>query len=792
MPDPTRYTPDYSFTGFQATNPTQPLPAVRVDDELANIKIAIDSLIGASKDLRRSDGALKNELVTYDTLSPGLKLSFKRGFEPIKLPVLSFATREELRTAAAAQIGVATHVHILRYHADGPPANMIYELYTAATPPAAGTRDFNGTAVRTGATRTAFSVSALNDAGVTVTKYARLVSDRPTPFMFGAYGNAADMGHTLAQLAANKAAVVGGERDDFDALQDHVEYMRDGETWWDGGRGLNFAVSAKLNIYQRRLTIDFGTIVPFGAYSDYLTDIAQVFLPGGRAYVGQADPTAINVSRSALVRKLWVCGRWQSRGARFSNFYMSEVHGFRPSHVFGTVLKLNDCYENHWFNVKTFLNRDRVSTDVSGATLWNSTTVYTVGQVVRPPLPNATNVGNLATGQIYNAAAAYNKNDLVYNAASTGVFRALRNMAANAHTLTPNGPDWVRDEVQWYRANLPSQNAYPLSASPNYTTNQNPPVAPAQDLRIWERVFPSEPLFDFCNKSATHVVDHQYFWGGGVRDSSSKEFMRWDGDFSARPTVAMELHAFHFEGMTPGVPNAASVTGIATAADVFGTEAEARANATLLRIAHAWRCKLVNVTFRCGGQGTTALRLGSQHPLDIVSELTLDGCDINGEDNFQIGIYVGTGIQETINIGGLGNVYQNIGNASMALLGTGALKVVDPAERLYNAGNLVPNRAVPGSLQRPSYSFQSDPTAGIYSSLAGQVDIVSSSVVRASFGPALSLLEAPTFRCGVLVNRQANAIASGDVAVEFTTNTTLKLYGKGTDNVVRSVTLTLT
>ena len=56
MADPTKYTKGYSFEGYQANNPSKPLPAPRLDDELENIATSIDETIDALKDVRRSDG----------------------------------------------------------------------------------------------------------------------------------------------------------------------------------------------------------------------------------------------------------------------------------------------------------------------------------------------------------------------------------------------------------------------------------------------------------------------------------------------------------------------------------------------------------------------------------------------------------------------------------------------------------------------------------------------------------------------------------------------------------------
>lgn len=74
MADPTPYTVTYSFSNFQANSPTTPLPAPQLDNELANIATAVAALVEALEDIRRSDGALKNNIVTFDSLEAGLQL----------------------------------------------------------------------------------------------------------------------------------------------------------------------------------------------------------------------------------------------------------------------------------------------------------------------------------------------------------------------------------------------------------------------------------------------------------------------------------------------------------------------------------------------------------------------------------------------------------------------------------------------------------------------------------------------------------------------------------------------
>lgn len=69
MADPTTFVPGYSYTGWQAANPEEPLPAQRVDNDMANIQTSIDGLVAAVQDVRRSDGALKNGIVTTESLA---------------------------------------------------------------------------------------------------------------------------------------------------------------------------------------------------------------------------------------------------------------------------------------------------------------------------------------------------------------------------------------------------------------------------------------------------------------------------------------------------------------------------------------------------------------------------------------------------------------------------------------------------------------------------------------------------------------------------------------------------
>jgi hypothetical protein len=73
MADPAPYTVSYSFAGWQAVNPSRPLPAARMDNEFANIEAALGSTNTALTSIRRSDGKLQNGVVTYDSLDTSLR-----------------------------------------------------------------------------------------------------------------------------------------------------------------------------------------------------------------------------------------------------------------------------------------------------------------------------------------------------------------------------------------------------------------------------------------------------------------------------------------------------------------------------------------------------------------------------------------------------------------------------------------------------------------------------------------------------------------------------------------------
>lgn len=82
MSAPTPYTLSYDFSSFQASNPTTPIPADRLEIELNNITLTTDQIISNLGLLQRSDGALEEGIVTYSSLDVSVTGILSSNFVP--------------------------------------------------------------------------------------------------------------------------------------------------------------------------------------------------------------------------------------------------------------------------------------------------------------------------------------------------------------------------------------------------------------------------------------------------------------------------------------------------------------------------------------------------------------------------------------------------------------------------------------------------------------------------------------------------------------------------------------
>lgn len=92
MANPAPYEVGYSFSGYQATSPRNPLPAPQIDAEFAGVAAATAAIVAALADIRRSDGALKNGVVTLDALASATIATLSGGAIDAWAPSVAWAT----------------------------------------------------------------------------------------------------------------------------------------------------------------------------------------------------------------------------------------------------------------------------------------------------------------------------------------------------------------------------------------------------------------------------------------------------------------------------------------------------------------------------------------------------------------------------------------------------------------------------------------------------------------------------------------------------------------------------
>lgn len=76
MAQPQPYNRQFNFADQQAQTPSAPLPGTQVDAELNSVKLTLDQTLTNLAKLQRDDGALRNGIVTKESLSPSLSIGF--------------------------------------------------------------------------------------------------------------------------------------------------------------------------------------------------------------------------------------------------------------------------------------------------------------------------------------------------------------------------------------------------------------------------------------------------------------------------------------------------------------------------------------------------------------------------------------------------------------------------------------------------------------------------------------------------------------------------------------------
>jgi hypothetical protein len=76
MSQPPAYSRSFSFTNYQAMNPTAPVPGSQVDLELNNAKATLDAVLANLKLIQRDDGAVANASIGLDQLKAEVPVGF--------------------------------------------------------------------------------------------------------------------------------------------------------------------------------------------------------------------------------------------------------------------------------------------------------------------------------------------------------------------------------------------------------------------------------------------------------------------------------------------------------------------------------------------------------------------------------------------------------------------------------------------------------------------------------------------------------------------------------------------
>lgn len=109
---PVPYTRQFDFTDFSATNPDEQQPGISIDAEYDALKTVMDKLISRLGELQRSDGPLKNLIVTPDSLATSV-LALVSGVGTPRgawLTTTAYAAKDLVVQAGATYISTTAHI----------------------------------------------------------------------------------------------------------------------------------------------------------------------------------------------------------------------------------------------------------------------------------------------------------------------------------------------------------------------------------------------------------------------------------------------------------------------------------------------------------------------------------------------------------------------------------------------------------------------------------------------------------------------------------------------------------
>jgi hypothetical protein len=121
MSQPTPYNRLYNFTDFQTVNPTAPLPATQLDNELNAVQLTAAQIRTNLGLIQRDDGALANQSVTPDSLSAGALAMISQGEYAPKgawAEAVTYALGDVVTYNAATYLCIVAHTSVTQFVED--------------------------------------------------------------------------------------------------------------------------------------------------------------------------------------------------------------------------------------------------------------------------------------------------------------------------------------------------------------------------------------------------------------------------------------------------------------------------------------------------------------------------------------------------------------------------------------------------------------------------------------------------------------------------------------------------
>jgi hypothetical protein len=121
MAQPTPYNRLYNFTDFQTVNPTTPLPATALDNELNAVQLTAAQIRNNLALIQRDDGALANQSVTPDSLSAGALAMISQGeYEPrgAWTAAVAYDLGDLVTFNAATYLCIVAHTSVVQFATD--------------------------------------------------------------------------------------------------------------------------------------------------------------------------------------------------------------------------------------------------------------------------------------------------------------------------------------------------------------------------------------------------------------------------------------------------------------------------------------------------------------------------------------------------------------------------------------------------------------------------------------------------------------------------------------------------